>query len=118
MQDSGIGLRIGNVNVNHTYCADDVALLSENIGDAQVMINMALNFANHEGYELQPKKSVVLKIKGKNQEDESAESLSMGNTVMPEVEKATHLGVIRTTSMRCNIQANVDENISKARRSA
>jgi hypothetical protein len=37
---------------------------------------------------------------------------------MPEVEQATHLGIIRTTTMKHNIQTNVDENITKARRSA
>ena len=37
---------------------------------------------------------------------------------MPEVEQATHLGIIKTTTMKHNIQTNVDENITKARRSA
>ena len=37
---------------------------------------------------------------------------------MPEVEQATHLGIIRTTTIKHNIQTNVDENITKARRSA
>jgi hypothetical protein len=30
---------------------------------------------------------------------------------------ATHLVIIRTTTMKHNIQTNVDENITKARRS-
>ena len=42
----------------------------------------------------------------------------MGNITMPEVEQATQLGIIRTTTMKHNIQTNVDENITKARRSA
>ena len=42
----------------------------------------------------------------------------MGNITMPEVEQATHLGIIRTTTMKHNIQTNVDENITKTRRSA
>jgi hypothetical protein len=29
---------------------------------------------------------------------------------MPNVDRATHLGIIRTTSMKSNIRANVDEN--------
>jgi hypothetical protein len=37
---------------------------------------------------------------------------------MPEVEQAPHLGIIKTTTMKHNIQTNVDENITKARRSA
>jgi hypothetical protein len=33
-----------------------------------------------------------------------------------EVEQATHLGIVRTTTMKHNIQTNVDENITKTRR--
>jgi hypothetical protein len=32
----------------------------------------------------------------------------MGNITMPEVEQATHLGIIWTTTMKHNIQTNVD----------
>ena len=42
----------------------------------------------------------------------------MGDKPMPNVDRATHLGIIRTTSMKSNIRANVDENITKPRRSA
>jgi hypothetical protein len=60
LQDVGIGLKIGNINVNNTGCADDIALLSTQLSDAQIMVNMALDFANLEGYELQPTKSVAI----------------------------------------------------------
>ena len=46
------------------------------------------------------------------------EKLNMGNITMSEVEQVTHLGIIRTTTMKHNIQTNVDENITKARRIA
>ena len=79
---------------------------------------MALDFANLEGYELQPKKSVTIHIRGNNKQYETTnEKLNMGNITMPEVEQATHLGIIRKTAMKHNIQTNVDENITKARRS-
>jgi hypothetical protein len=66
LQDVGIGLKIGNINVNNTGCADDITLLSTQLSDAQIMVNMALDFANLEGYELQPKKSVAIHIRGNN----------------------------------------------------
>jgi hypothetical protein len=47
--DVGIGLKIGNINVNNTGCADDIALLSTQLSHAQIMVNMALDFANLEG---------------------------------------------------------------------
>jgi hypothetical protein len=43
------------------------------------------DFANLEGYELQPKKSVAIHIRGTTNE-----KLNMGNITMPEVEQATH----------------------------
>jgi hypothetical protein len=64
LQDVGIGLKIGNINVNNTGCADDIALLSIQLSDVQIMVNMALDFANLEGYELQTKKSVAIHISG------------------------------------------------------
>ena len=119
LQDVGIGLKIGNININNTGCADAIALLSTQLSDAQIMVNMALDFANLEGYELQPKKSVAIHIRGNNKQCETTnEKLNMGNITMPEVGQATHLGIIRTTTMKHNIQTNVDENITKARRSA
>jgi hypothetical protein len=57
LQNVGIGLRIENINVNNTGCADDVALLGTQLSDAQIMVNMALDFANLEGYELQLKEA-------------------------------------------------------------
>ena len=116
LQDVGIGLKIGNINVNNTGCADDIAVLS---CDAQTMVNMALDCANLEGYELQPKKSVAIHIRGNNKQCETTnEKLNMGNITMLEMEQATHLGIIKTTTMKHNIQTNVDENTTKTRRSA
>jgi hypothetical protein len=37
------------------------------------------------------------------------EKLNMGNITMPEVEQATHLGIVRTTTMKHNIQTNITE---------
>jgi hypothetical protein len=52
-----------------TGCANDIALLSTQLSDAQIMVNMALDFANLEGYELQTKKSVAIHIRGNNQRE-------------------------------------------------
>jgi hypothetical protein len=38
LQDVGIGLKIGNINVNNTGCADNIALLSTQLSDAQIMV--------------------------------------------------------------------------------
>ncbi|CAC5378993.1 unnamed protein product [Mytilus coruscus] len=72
-----------------------------------------------EGYELQPTKSVVLNISHKQRKQESNnQTFKMGPNDMPSIEKAIHLGIIRTTSLKGNMTANVEENIKNARRSA
>jgi hypothetical protein len=61
----------------------------------------------------------AIHIRGNNKQCETTnEKLNMGNITMPEVEQATHLDIIRTTTMKHNIQTKVDENITKARSSA
>ena len=42
---------------------------------------------------------------------------TLGKDHMPNVERAVHLGIIRTTCVLDNIKENVDENMKKARRS-
>jgi hypothetical protein len=43
---------------------------------------------------------------------------TLGKDQMPNVERAVHLGIIRTTCVLDNIKENVDENMKKAIRSA
>jgi hypothetical protein len=80
---------------------------------------MAYDYVYMEGYELQPTKSVILNISHKQCKHESNNlTFTIGPNKMPSVESATHLGIIRTTSLKGNMTANVEENIKKkARRS-
>ena len=52
-----MGYRIGNISVKSTACADDIALISEEQDQTQILINMAYDYAYMEGYVLQPTKS-------------------------------------------------------------
>ena len=63
-------------------------------------------------YELQPTKSVVLNISHKQCKQESNNStFTLGPNKMISVESVTHLGIIRTTSLKGNMTENVEENI-------
>ncbi|CAC5409622.1 unnamed protein product [Mytilus coruscus] len=109
------GYRIGNISVNSTACADDIALISEEPDQAQLLINMACDYAYMEGYQLQPTKSVVLNHnKQEAKKGPRNNNLYHGPQEMPSVKSATHLGIIRTTSLKENMTANVEENIKKA----
>ena len=75
---------------------------------------MAYDYAYMKGYELQPTKSVVLNISHKQRKQESNNlTFTIGPNTMPSVESATHLGIIRTTSLKGNMTATVEENILK-----
>ncbi|CAC5412369.1 unnamed protein product [Mytilus coruscus] len=116
---TGAGYKIGNISVNSTACADDIALISQDSIQAQILINMSYDYAYMEGYELQPTKSVALNISHEQRKQESNnQTFKMGPNDMPSIEKATHLGIIRTTSLKGNMIANVEENIKIARLSA
>jgi hypothetical protein len=115
-ETTGMGYRIGNIRVNSTACADDIALISEEQDQAQILINMAYDYAYMKGYELQPTKSVVLNISHKQcKQEHNNLTFTIGPNKMPSVETATHLGIIRTTSLKGNMTANVEENIKKSK---
>ena len=111
---SGLGAYIGNINIAAPTCADDIALLSNDPDDIQKMINISKDFSNMEGYKLQETKSVILRIKTSKKDCDSNFSWTLGNKIMPEIEKTSHMGITRTSA---NQESNaVNENIQKARR--
>jgi hypothetical protein len=115
-ETTGIGYRIGNISVNST-CADDIALISEEQDQTQILINMAYDYSYMEGYELQPTKSVVLSITHKQcKQEHNNSTFTLGPNKMPSVESATHLGIIRTTSLKGNMTANVKKIYKKKAR--
>jgi hypothetical protein len=65
LETSGLGLKIGNISVSNTACADDIAMISETPNEAQRLVNMVTDFAFMEGYQLQPTKSVVINVSSK-----------------------------------------------------
>ena len=75
---------------------------------------MAYDYVYMEGYELQPTKSVILNISHKQCKHESNNlTFTIGSNRMPSLESATHLGIIRTTSLKGYMTANVVEIIKK-----
>jgi hypothetical protein len=77
---------------------------------------MAYDYAHMKGfsgYELQPTKCVVLSISHKQRTRESNNltfTIDLNN--MTPAESATHLGIIKTTSLKGIKTANMEENIN------
>jgi hypothetical protein len=44
LETSGLGLKIGNISVSNTSCADEIVLISEIPDEAQTLVNMATDF--------------------------------------------------------------------------
>ncbi|VDI60018.1 Hypothetical predicted protein [Mytilus galloprovincialis] len=76
---------------------------------------MANDYAYMEGCELQTTKSIVWNISIKQRKQEiNNQTFKIGPNDIPSIEKATHLGIIRTTPLKGNMIANVEEKIKKA----
>ena len=118
MLHSNIGGHIGNIPCNAPTCADDMSSLSDNISELQVLCNMAHDYSKKEHYQLQATKSVVLPVNSKPRRQKSTldepYSCKLGDTDMPVVNEAIHVGVKR--SSKPTSTAAVEENISKARK--
>ena len=113
---TGLGGKIGNINVCAPTCADDVAFIAYNPLDIQTMVDIAVDFSKREGYQLQPATSVILPVKSKIKTIETNEGFWKidNNKIMPVVDKATHIGITRSDTN--SARTTVDENIRKARR--
>ncbi|VDI69806.1 Hypothetical predicted protein, partial [Mytilus galloprovincialis] len=119
LENSNLGIRIGNITCNVNACVDDIALMSTKEDDTQVLINIAHDLRTWKAMSYSPKKRVALNLCQKLIKENTHECIfNIGNNVMPNVKQALHLGIIKTTSMKENVVMNVDENIKKARRSA
>ena len=94
-------------------------MISRREHETQVMINIAHAFATMEGYKLQLAKSVIINIQpNKRKQSMMDHEYILGKDVMPNVKQAVHLGIIRTNTLADNMTVNVEENITKSRRSA
>jgi hypothetical protein len=82
--------------------------------EAQIMLNMAYNYSCIEQYKLQPQKSVVIQMESRKKSRLNPIELKMKDTILTNVETATHLGIKRSkTDKETIIKNTVDENIKK-----
>ncbi|KAK3109204.1 hypothetical protein FSP39_025480 [Pinctada imbricata] len=105
MQDSQIGGKVGNIPCSAPTCADDMSNLSNTEGDLQTLCNIAHDYSTMEKYKLQPTKSVVLPVNTKQSKSKDISyTWKIGQSEMPIVDCATHVGLVRThlqTNSRC-----------------
>ncbi|CAC5378279.1 unnamed protein product [Mytilus coruscus] len=87
--------KIGNININAVACADDIALLSDNPYDLQILVTHALQYSQFH-YTLQPQKIIIIQVENKAKKAANQNwNFNFDNKEMPNVDKSTHLGIIR-----------------------
>ena len=112
LQQSRLGMDIGYIECGATACADDITLNCTDLTEAQIMLNMAYNYSCSEQYKLQPQ------LENKKKSRHNPIELKLKDTILPNVESATHLGIQRSKTDKETIKNTVNENIKKARRTA
>ena len=96
LQQSRLGMNIGHIECGATACADDITLNYTDPTEAQIMLNMAYNYSCIEQYKLQPQKSVVIQMESRKKSRLNPIELKMKDTILSNVETATHLGIKRS----------------------
>jgi hypothetical protein len=68
---------------------------------------MAYNYSCNEQYKLQPQKSMVIQIESKKKSRHNPIELKLKDTILPNVETATHLGIQRSKTDKETIKNTV-----------
>jgi hypothetical protein len=119
LKHSGLGMKIGNIQCPASACADDIAINNTNLEEAQILLNMVYDYNCKEHYKLQPQKSVVIDMSSQKKRGKSTPNqLQLDGTNLQNVEKTAHLGIQRSKTDKDTIENTVNENITKARRTA
>lgn len=115
LNESDIGGHIGTVNCCAPTCADDIALISNNPIELQMMINIVSDFSKREGYTLQPAKSVIIPIKTTNKPIEIEKDFwTINEEPMPIVQNSSHIGIQKNE--KNTMISTIEDNIKKSRR--
>lgn len=109
LEQNRVGLHIGTVYAGCPTCADDVAMLSDNPEELQLMLNIAQRYSKQHRYMLHPSKSkVITNVKSSN------EKWSIGENSFSTSDQTVHLGLIRAAAGESGL--NVGDRICLARR--
>ena len=116
--NTGIGSKVGDIICNTSACADDVTINATTESEAQILLDIAADFAKQERYELQPSKTNTIRIKPSNRTSKGKPThpLKLNGSDIQEVEEATHIGLKQMDLNSKTAEVNVENNIKKARR--
>jgi hypothetical protein len=113
LKHSGLGMKIGNIQCAASACADDIAINSTNLEEAQILLNMAYDYSCKKHYKFQPQQSVVIYMSSQKKRGKSTPiQLQLNGTNLPNVEKTNSTsGYTKVQTDNDIIENTVNENI-------
>ena len=112
---SKIGMHIGSTYIGAPTCADDIALLAENITDLQTMAYISWDESTQERYLYSTKKSKTITFSS-NRKNKTEISIDMNGVPIENSYKETHLGTQRTSDGKAH--ETIEERQKSARRAS
>jgi hypothetical protein len=64
-------MKIENIQCAAAVCADDIAINSTNLEEAQILLSIAYDYSCKEHYKVQPQKSVVIDMSNQKKRGKS-----------------------------------------------
>ncbi|KAK3105231.1 hypothetical protein FSP39_020278 [Pinctada imbricata] len=101
------GVKIGTLDVTSPTCADDIALLSKALREAQILTNIVELTANGERFTINPTKSEILVFKTNSKSSQEV-VVKYGNNQIKQVTSLKHLGIERNETNTPNITQRIE----------
>ena len=98
LQSQKIGCAIGTTLIPAPTCADDIAIITNDPVEGQILLNQVDHYSNTHRYTINPSKSATIKYQAKDNW-----SYNINGEPIPTTHNATHLGVERNSSNKPNI---------------
>ena len=106
LDKTGIGIKIGNININILLYADDIVLISNTKKEMQIMLELTGNFGNKIELKFNPTKTNYLAInethKTTNKQilNDLKIQLKLDNKIIDRVDKVTYLGTVISDNLK------------------
>ncbi|KAK3100588.1 hypothetical protein FSP39_022217 [Pinctada imbricata] len=107
LQEVPEGVKIGTLDVTSPTCADDIALLSKALREAQILTNIVELTANGERFTINPTKSEILVFKTNSKPSQEV-VVKYGNNQIKQVTSLKHLGIERNETNTPNITQRIE----------
>ncbi|VDI26424.1 Hypothetical predicted protein [Mytilus galloprovincialis] len=91
LEENALGYHLGNIYAGTPTCADDMAFISNNENELQIMLNVLSRYANEHHYTIHPMKTQIIDCS----KTKSNFKWNLGGNEINIAESGVHLGIIR-----------------------